>query len=139
MTSQEKLIRFMEGKASLITKATGKPSELYFNKKDEKYLRQLDSQLARDIWLSIKEAIREGMEGLREDLCPFCLMAEGKCHICPYAEHHEMCHHPYSHFALLINSIDYNYGSAEKVLTNEFYVNLLRSIEKEDSKCQTSQ
>jgi len=118
------------GKAYLIAKALGRPSELYFNEKDEEYLRQLDDELASAVWRSIKAAVSWGERGLYEGTCPFCLITKHKCNICPYAEQHGVCSHPDSHFKKIRErGLDYLYGASENVLTNEFYRELVERIE----------
>ena len=139
MTNQEKLIRFMKGKASLLSEAVGVPSELYFSKDDEECLYRLDDHRALMIWRSLKLAIcTKKIEGLGVSTCPFCLIYHIDCERCYYAKQHGKCRSG-GHYTRIIETLSEKYESPKELLTNEFYVNLLKSIEKEDVKCQTNQ
>ena len=134
MTSQEKLIRFMKGKASLLSEALGVPPELYFNEDDKGCLRQLDDQWASAVWRTLELAIHvEETYGLGISTCPFCIASRFSCSKCCYATHHGVCGRGGDDYTRIVSELPTNCDLARELLTNEFYASLLKTIEKEDT------
>jgi len=129
MSSQEKLILFMQLKAKEISKLINVDETLYFAPEDEVDLKKLSNEMADLIWLDLEDAVMNRRAcGLDSDICPFCMAYGHNCAVCTYAKVHGNCLSPFSDYTQVINKLRREFGDDTIALPNSFYKDILEQI-----------
>jgi hypothetical protein len=126
MTYQEKLIAFMEGKKKKLNEiAKESNSEIpdYFTEKDSRNINKWDDEKSKYVWTHMMGRENK-LEGLGNGVCPFCIYYNDLCSICDYPLNHGPCNYAPCDYLTLKKKINF------KLLTNEFYKNLIQDIEE---------
>lgn len=131
MTSQEKLILFMQMKAKEIANLINVDENLYFTFEDEVDLKKLSNEMADLIWLDLEDAVMNRRAcGLDSDICPFCMAYGHNCAVCSYAKVHGHCLSPFSDYAQIINKLRKKFGDDDIALPSSFYKDLINQIKQ---------
>lgn len=93
MTYQEKLVRFMRVKASLLP---GKFKRQYFHVTDAKAILKWSDSEAETVYSAIISAYTNKESPGDVETCPFCIHTKISkdtmyCEFCEYGKHHGMC------------------------------------------------
>jgi len=133
MNCAEKLVILMQAKKDKIAKVIGVEfGEMYFNKEDAEELLGLPEEKAEYIYARIKADIADiRVRGLVGSLCPFCYIVKHSCRICKYATRHGGCKVKPSDYVELINQFIERRLAVSDVLSNKFYKDLIKEIEKQ--------
>jgi len=133
MTSQEKLILFMQMKAEEISNLIDVDETAYFAFEDEVDLKRLSNEMADLIWLDLEDAvINRGSCGLDSDICPFCMAYGHNCAVCSYAKVHGNCLSPFSDYAQVMDKLRKKFGDDTIALPNSFYKDILEQINQKE-------
>jgi hypothetical protein len=148
MTSNEKIIMFMQGKNDIIKKYNKKLS--YFKTGDKKEILSWSKKDANRIWKILKK--NKNATGLSTINCPFCIYnkadcVDNRCNICGYGKRHHKCYDDNSTYDSIYTFISHlemelidtftkeeinNYDSPSSLFfSKKFYNELIKRIEKE--------
>jgi len=139
MSYKKMLVIFMEAKKAEITKVLGPEyGELYFNEEDKQELLALSEENAMSIYVLINMHIKRNASNLSVVVCPFCYIAHyianDSCKFCKYGKRHKICadlHVRSNYRDIIIESKKRGYN-LEEIFSNEFYCDLIETIEKEN-------
>jgi hypothetical protein len=146
MTSNEKIVMFMEGKNNLIKGYNKKLT--YFKVGDKKEILSWSSEYADRVWKFIKK-YKNGA-GLSTVNCPFCIYNKMNCDIdscvvCKYGKRHGKCYDKDSTYDSIFRFISKleiklrdsmsdieleEYGSTSLVFSKNFIMILLNQLKK---------
>ncbi|MCX8124839.1 MAG: hypothetical protein N3F66_11865 [Spirochaetes bacterium] len=147
---QQAIIDFMKSKANRMEKELNVPGTWYFNDGDQQEIKSWTDEEAAKVWEKIKNNIfKLGCSGLRYELCPFChhygyehngcykALKNPICVKCGYGKRHGICIGEEGHvsqYKQILQSFEDSRISMYKFFSNEYYVELIEKIEKENVK-----
>lgn len=133
------LIRFMEEQAKQLEKA-GVKKEDYFNEKDKNCIMNWSEEECKKIWNTInKNLFRFIIVDIPSEISPFCIKQgypkENFCDNCEYKKNRDNkeCFYAYSEYFNKVERkiIDYEYDRNDYVIDFDWYLNIVRKLEKE--------
>jgi hypothetical protein len=139
MTSNEKIVMFMEEKNNLI-KSYNKELD-YFNDGDkEEILLKWSEESADKVWKQLKKEKNE--TGLNSSNCPFCIynpyyygnsdvIIGMDCDTCGYKKRHKKCSKTNSTFNKIVSFFYTHKIDMDNIFSKKFYNELIKRIEKE--------
>lgn len=141
MTTQQKLIRFLQAKNKAIYRYT---KLRYIYGSDIQYIEDMDTARANDIWKAIKHNVfYQDAKGLTSQICPWCQEKEITnaidCSECTYGRTHGICFRSknprkyVSHYDHIYQILDSDNIKDYKILSNLYYKQLIIRIENIDS------
>jgi hypothetical protein len=124
MTSQEKLVLFVQAKNDYIKELIPDCSESYAVDADIVDLARWPNSVADSVWKAIVDW-KPHLLALGTTTCPWCLLSKG-CDNCMYAKRHKNCLRDNSSFGI-INVTFKQHGTEQEELA-EFYNELITKI-----------